>query len=67
VIEDSQALVWLCQSLLGRPFEHADKLKAALQRQQELDALMRAEAGATANAPAQAAPEPPAEPAAATG
>jgi hypothetical protein len=55
------------QSLLGRPFEHADKLKAALQRQQELDALMRAEADATAKAAAQAALGPPAEPAAATG
>jgi N12 class adenine-specific DNA methylase len=55
------------QPLLGRPFEHADKLKAALQRQKELDALMRAEAEATANAAAQAALEPPAEPAAATG
>jgi hypothetical protein len=55
------------QSLLGRPFKHADKLKAALQRQQELDAVMRAEADATAKAAPQAALGPPAEPAAATG
>jgi hypothetical protein len=55
------------QPLLGRPFEHADKLKMALQRQKELDALMGAEADATAKAAAQAALEPPAEPAAATG
>jgi hypothetical protein len=38
-----------------------------LQRQKELDALMRAEADATAKAAAQAALGPPAEPAAATG
>jgi hypothetical protein len=41
--------------------------KAVLQRQKELDALMRAEADATAKAAAQAALGPPAEPAAATG
>ncbi len=36
------------QALLGRPFEHAAALKAALARQQEIEALMRAEAEATA-------------------
>jgi N12 class adenine-specific DNA methylase len=46
------------EALLGRPFEHADKLKAALARQQEIDALLRAEAEATANATAQATEQP---------
>jgi N12 class adenine-specific DNA methylase len=32
------------QPLLGRPFEHADKLQAALARQQEIEAAMRADA-----------------------
>ncbi len=32
--------------LLGRPFEHADKLQAALARQQEIEAAMRADAQA---------------------
>jgi hypothetical protein len=38
------------QALVGRPFDHADALKAALARQREIDALMRAEAEATAKA-----------------
>jgi N12 class adenine-specific DNA methylase len=49
------------EPLLGRPFEHADKLTAALARQQQIDAAMRAEANATANpqgTPAPAAPVP---------
>jgi hypothetical protein len=37
------------QPLLGRPFEHADKLAAALTRQQEIDAAIRAEADSTAD------------------
>jgi hypothetical protein len=37
------------QPLLGRPFEHADKLAAALARQKEIDAAMRAEADAATN------------------
>ncbi len=41
--------------LLGRPFEHADKLQAALARQQEIEAAMRADAQAAANPPGQPA------------
>jgi hypothetical protein len=48
------------QALLGRPFEHADTLKAALAHQQELDALMRAKA--TAKTTAQATPNRPRTP-----
>jgi N12 class adenine-specific DNA methylase len=45
------------QLLIGRPFEHADKLQAALARQQEIEAAMRAEAQASNN-PQQQQPEP---------
>jgi hypothetical protein len=43
------------QPLLGRPFEHADKLQAALARQQEIEAAMRADAQAAANPQGQPA------------
>jgi N12 class adenine-specific DNA methylase len=42
--------------LLGRPFEHADQLAAALARQKEIDAAIRAEADSTANSQARPAP-----------
>jgi len=47
------------QLLLGRPFEHADKLKAALARQEEIDAAMRADAEAAANPQEQPAADAP--------
>jgi N12 class adenine-specific DNA methylase len=47
------------QQLLGRPFEHADKLKAALARQEEIDAAMRADAEAAANPQEQPAADAP--------
>jgi hypothetical protein len=40
------------QALLGRPFEHADQLAAALARQQQLEAAMRDQATAEAPEPA---------------
>jgi hypothetical protein len=40
------------QALLGRPFEHADQLAAALARQQQLEAAMREQATAEAPEPA---------------
>jgi hypothetical protein len=55
------------QALLGCPFEHADTLTAALARQQEIDALMHAEAEPTAKTAAQSAAEQPAEPTTAAG
>jgi hypothetical protein len=39
------------QALLGRPFEHADQLAAALTRQQQLEAAMREQATAEAPSP----------------
>lgn len=53
------------QALLGRPFEHADQLVAALERKQQIDAAMRAEADKTARAAAQSGAEHSGEPAAA--
>jgi N12 class adenine-specific DNA methylase len=44
------------QVLIGRPFEHADRLHAALARQQDIDAAMRAEAQASENPQEQPAP-----------
>jgi len=43
------------QLLLGRPFEHADSLQAALARQQEIEAAMRADAQAAASPQGQPA------------
>jgi hypothetical protein len=43
--------------LLGRPFEHADTLQAALARQQEIEAAMRADAQAAANPQTRPAPD----------
>ncbi|HWD44336.1 MAG TPA: helicase-related protein, partial [Actinomycetota bacterium] len=40
------------QALVGRPFEHADQLAAALARQQQLEATMREQATAEAPEPA---------------
>jgi hypothetical protein len=40
------------QTLLGRPFEHADQLAAALARQQQIEAAMRDQATADAPEPA---------------
>jgi len=51
------------QTLLGRPFEHADALAAALARQQQIEAAMRAQAEPATDPAQPAAPE---EPSAAT-
>lgn len=40
------------QALVGRPFEHADQLVAALARQQQIEAAMRDQATAEAPKPA---------------
>jgi hypothetical protein len=47
------------QVLLGRPFEHADALAAALARQQQLEAAMRAQAEPATDPAQPAAPEQP--------
>jgi N12 class adenine-specific DNA methylase len=44
------------QALIGQPFEHTDKLQAALARQQEIEAAMRAEAQASNDPQQQAEP-----------
>jgi N12 class adenine-specific DNA methylase len=47
------------QALLGRPFEHADALTAALARQQQIEAAMRAQAEPATDPAHPAAPEEP--------
>jgi hypothetical protein len=47
------------QALLGRPFEHADALTAALARQQQIEATMRAQAEPATDPTQPAAPEEP--------
>jgi len=44
------------EPLLGRPFEHTDMLTAALNRQQQIDAALRAKAEQPANPQRQSAP-----------